>query len=717
MAEDDGMSTSLYTPDEALAEQTFLHDAFVKLRRRKWSILLTGIVLSVVLAAAIQMLPKKYHGVATVEADSPTPQAVPTSAMLRDQQFSDYTLGSELTILKSPELLLSVIDKLNLVNDPEFNPALTHSWVGDAKGIFNEWLQKLLPNNSPPALSGSERQLGETLASLRSKVVFEPVPRARDIQITVTSRDNHKAATVANAIADAYITNHMGFAEQIMQQVHGYTGSHLIELGKDASQKAQVVAKFKNDHNIITGREAPLIQEQITQVSTDLINARAQLAALRGRYDTARNSDPETLAAVLGAQTINRLREQEAQIGAQRAALASNYMANNPTLGRLNAQYADVERKIHQEAQRMVASLKSDIQSQEASVQSLTGRLAELHQQIGTTNDAMAMLIPLQRGADAAADMYDTYARTLRQTDASMLIPATTVRVAARSEVPISPAFPNNMIMLPASTLIAFGIAGMIGWVRETNRKGLVSMNQVEMVLDLPTLGMLPRFDSHNEVIYLDAVEQLFNRLWLMDRPRSILITSARPEEGKTTTAWALAKAAADRDIRVLLIDADMRSGRKMQAARSVSVAGLADVLRGQADVRDVVQRNPHSDNLTLLPAGHPKGIPTRLLALDSFNRLLETSTQNYDLVIIDSPPSFVGGDCWLLSQKVDKTALIAKWGSTTAAEIHEAVRKQLHRNTFAGVVLNMVNPRQNVRYGHPDSMYLSREITRYYRS
>jgi hypothetical protein len=78
----------------------------------------------------------------------------------------------------------------------------------------------------------------------------------------------------------AYIANHLGFAEQIMQQVHGYTGAHLIELGKDASQKAQIVAKFKNDHNIITGREAPMIQEQITQVSTDLINARAQLAAL-----------------------------------------------------------------------------------------------------------------------------------------------------------------------------------------------------------------------------------------------------------------------------------------------------------------------------------------------------------------------------------------------------------------------------------------------------
>jgi capsular exopolysaccharide synthesis family protein len=711
------MSTSLFTPDEALAEQTFVRDAFVKLRRRKWSILATGIVLSLILAAGIQMLPKRYEGVAMVEADSPTPQAVPTSAMLRDQQFSDYTLGSELTILKSPELLLSVIDKLKLVDDPEFNPSLNHSWISDAKATISGWEQRWLPNNRPPSISDTERQLGETLAGLRSKVKFEPVPHARDIQISVVSRDNHKAAAVANAIADAYIANHMGFAEQIMQQVHSYTGAHLIELGKDASAKAQIVAKFKNDHNIITGREAPLIQEQITQVSTDLINAKAQLAALRGRYETARSSDPESLAAVLGSQTINKLREQEAQIGAQRAGLASNYVANNPTLGRLNAQYNDIERKIRQEAQRMVASLKSDIQSQEASVQSLTARLAELHQQIGTTNDAMAMLIPLQRAADAAADMYDTYARTLRQTDASMLIPATTVRVAARSEVPIYASFPNNKIMLPAATLIAFGIAGMIGWLRETGRKGLVSMNEVEAVLELPTLGMLPRFDSHNELIYLDAVEQLFNRLWLMDRPRSVLITSARPEEGKTTTAWALAKAAADRDIRVLLIDADMRSGRRTQAAKSVSVTGLADILRGHADVRDVVQRNPHSSNLALLPAGHPRGIPTRLLALDSFNRLLETSNQNYDLVIIDSPPSFVGGDCWLLSQKVDKTVLIAKWGSTTAQEIHEAVRMQLHRDTFAGVVLNMVIPRQNVRYGHPDSMYLSREITRYYNS
>lgn len=711
------MSTSLYTPDEALAEQTFLRDAFIKLRRRKWSILLVGIVLSLILAAAIQMLPKKYQGVAMVEADSPTPQAVPTSAMLRDQQFSDYTLGSELTILKSPELLLAVIDKLKLVNDPEFNPSLSHSWIRDAKATISGWEQQWLPNNQPLAVSTTERQLGETLATLRTKVTFEPVPHARDIQITVTSSDNQKAAAVANAIADAYIANHMGFAAQIMRQVHSYTGAHLIELGRDASEKAQVVAKFKNDHSIITGREAPLIQEQITQVSTDLINAKAQLAALKGRYETARNSDPESLAAVLGSQTINKLREQEATVGSQRAALASNYAANNPALGRLNAQYGDIERKIRQEAQRMVASLKSDIQSQEASVQSLTDRLAELHQQIGTTNDAMAMLIPLQRAADAAADMYDTYARTLRQTDASMLIPATTVRVAARSEVPIYPSFPNNKIMLPAAALIGFGIAGMIGWVRETNRKGLVSMNEVEAVLELPTLGMLPRFDSHNELIYLDAVEQLFNRLWLMNKPRSILITSARPEEGKTTTAWALAKAAADRDIKVLLIDADMRSGRRSQAAKSVSVAGLADVLRGQADVRDVVQRNPQSSNLTLLPAGHPRGIPTRLLALDSFNRLLETSNQEYDLIIIDSPPSFVGGDCWLLSQKVDKTVLIAKWGSTTAQEIHEAVRMQLHRDTFAGVVLNMVNPRQNVRYGHPDSMYLSREITRYYQS
>jgi capsular exopolysaccharide synthesis family protein len=212
--------------------------------------------------------------------------------------------------------------------------------------------------------------------------------------------------------------------------------------------------------------------------------------------------------------------------------------------------------------------------------------------------------------------------------------------------------------------------------------------------------------------MYRDAVEQVFNRLWLFNRPKTILITSALPQEGKTTTALSLAQAAAERDLKVLLIDADMRS-KRLDREQKVDAIGLGDVLRGQAVVTDVLSR---SGNLTVLPAGQPRGLPTRLLALDKFDQIMGQLKLQYDLVILDAPPSFIGGDCWLLSQKVDRTVFIAKWGATTPAQINEAIRKQLHQDSLAGVVLNMVEPRQNMRYGYVDADYFSPNVSKYYR-
>jgi capsular exopolysaccharide synthesis family protein len=702
----------LFTPDEAMAEQGFIGDAMVKLWRRKWSVLGIGLCLFLILAVAIQALPKIYHGKAMVEADAATPQAIPVWSQMRDQQFSDYTLGTEMTILESPELLTTVIQKLKLTDDPEYNPSLRPTLLSDLSSRYHRLLAEYLPNNEAPPINPEDARLGTTLATLLTKVSFEPVPHSRDVQITVSSRDNQKAALIANAIADAYLSSHLDFAEQIMRRVHNYTGQELTQLAREAASKAERVANFKTANGIVTGREANLLQEQISQVSTDLNTGRANLAALQGRYQAAQHADPESIGAVLGSPTIERLREQEAQIGAQRAGLSSNYSAGNPLMSRLNAQYADVQNKIRQEANRQIASLTSDIRAQTASVNSLQARLDELHNQYSKMTGALAQLVPIQGEADAASQSYASYAQTRMQTDASMLIPATTVRVVSHAAVPLHASFPNNMIMLPAAFAFSFAFAGLIGWTREARRKGVVSTYEIESALDVETLGLLPLRTSSNELMYRDAIEQLLNRIWLTNRPKTILVTSARPQEGKTTTALALAQAASEREQNVLLVDADMRSTRLSRNARMQSV-GLGDVLRGQAQVADVVNR---SGNLTMLPAGQPRGLPTRLFALDRFDQTMGLLKAQYDLIIIDAPPSFIGGDVWLLSQKVDRTLFIAKWGSTTPAQINEAIRKQLHHESLAGIVLNMVNTRQNMRYGYVDAEYYAPGMTTYYR-
>ena len=705
----------MFTPDEAMAEQSFLRDVLVKANRSKWLVLLIAVVTFVILTLGILVLPKTYSGIAMVEADAQTSQAVPQWATMRDQQFSDYTLGSEMTILQSPELLGAIIHKLDLTADPEFNRSLQPSVLSDWQARLNEELTRWLPNNKRPKVDVADQQLGETLNGLLAHMTVAPVPHSRDIQITVLSHDNQKAAQIANAIADAYISSHLDFARQITERVHSYTDQNLTQMAKDASEKAQKVAQFRIDHNIVTGKEAPLLQEQISTASVDLSNASAALATLRGRYEAAQRADPETLGAVLNSPTIERLREQEATVGAQRAGMASNYVANAQPMARLNASVADIRAKIRSEADRMVASLRSDIQAQEANVASLQARLTDLHTQVGQMISATATLVPLQQEADAASDTFKSYASTLRQTDVSMMIPATTVRIVSHASVPYYATFPNNKIMFPAALAFSVCFAGLVGWTRETRRKGIISMNEVEIALAVETLGLLPMRTRATELTYRDAVEQLFNRLIHVENPpKSLLITSAFPQEGKTTTAWSLAQAGAERDMKVLLLDADMRSTRLV--SKNVKTIGLGDVIRGQATVADVLQSGQSSSgNLTLLPAGQPRGMPTRLFAMERFNTVLADLKREYDLIIIDAPPTFVGGDCWLLSQKVDRTVFIAKWGQTTAPEINEAISRQLHKSTFAGVVLNMVNGRQNLKYGHAEH-YLAPEITQYYR-
>ena len=146
------------------------------------------------------------------------------------------------------------------------------------------------------------------------------------------------------------------------------------------------------------------------------------------------------------------------------------------------------------------------------------------------------------------------------------------------------------------------------------------------------------------------AIEQLLNRLIRVpNRPRSILITSALPQEGKTTTAQALAEAAQSRGMRVILIDADMRSMRVVKHKVSHQI-GLSDVLRGETDVQSVTTRNPNT-GVSRVAAGLPRGNPTRLMALPTLGRTIDELTAANDLVIIDAPPTLVGGDCEVLAQ------------------------------------------------------------------
>jgi succinoglycan biosynthesis transport protein ExoP len=323
----------------------------------------------------------------------------------------------------------------------------------------------------------------------------------------------------------------------------------------------------------------------------------------------------------------------------------------------------------------------------------LTERMADLKKQAAEADAARARLTTLSDDATAARNVYTAFTDQLRQTDAMMAYGATDVRVMSKAVPPTRASFPDQMIMLPAGLIIALMASCMTAYLT-TQQKGLVG------TYDIETMTM---FET--------AIEQILNKLLILEpRPKTIMITSAMPEEGKSTTARALAEAALRRDMKVFLVDADMRSKPRLTGPSM----GLGDVLRGDVDIEDVVTRRILDDTeqrrLPVLPAGTPRGNPTSLMAKPilgvTLNRLGE-----------DAPPAIVGGDCEMLARVVDTTVMLAKWQHTKPETVAFAIKELGKKVDIAGMVLTMVDPSAVGRYGQADAIRYDKNLTSYYRT
>ncbi len=283
---------------------------------------------------------------------------------------------------------------------------------------------------------------------------------------------------------------------------------------------------------------------------------------------------------------------------------------------------------------------------------------------------------------------------------------------------PRQPYAPNLKVLLPLAFVLSLGMGGLAALLVEARSRGFRSMNEIERMLGLVSLGILPRVRSRRDrAMAEDAAADLCARILLPAEgppPRSVLLTSAMPGEGKTTTALALAHAAAGRGLRVLLVDADLRGSPN--AGTGNQAPGLAEVLRGEARTEEAIRRNEKAGHW-VLPAGATRGGEVaRLLTSERLETVLEELEKSYDLVVIDAAPALVGADIWRLARHADQTLFLARWMHTPRPTVATALRQVLAAGgRVPGLVLTMVDTRKNARYRHGDAVIFSPSMRRYY--
>jgi polysaccharide biosynthesis transport protein len=295
--------------------------------------------------------------------------------------------------------------------------------------------------------------------------------------------------------------------------------------------------------------------------------------------------------------------------------------------------------------------------------------------------------------------------------------------------VPLVPSFPKTKLLLVlaavGSTMAGFGAA----IAREKAAPTFRSSEEIEIETGLRTLALVPLIDNPQAPpeealaspasLYGEAIRTAYMTLLLRQRLKIIVVTSARSGDGKTTLAASLALIAAKSGRKVLLVDADLCTAGASRTFRLAGHEGLAELVDGSKQFAEVVAAAGANPNFHFLAAGTPGKVLAARSGLDSSSGLFRRLREEYDLVVIDSPPVLAVADAMAMSAQADATLFAVRWGATPRAAVKLGL-KRLHTSTHGapvGVVLTMVDPRKHSRSGYADSAFYAKDLVGYYGS
>jgi uncharacterized protein involved in exopolysaccharide biosynthesis len=362
------------------SERNVLRDVSSAMWRRKWLIGATTALCFGLSTAIVTAMPPVYRTSSTVLIEARRIAAA-TSEGASEALVNSETATNELQVLQSRELLERVVRHLGLERNPVFNRDLRPSWFSALTG---ETAAELPP-------PGDDAAVDAAVSGLLRQLRISLVGRSRALQITATAPDPAMAARIANTVAELYVAGQIERREGETRELNAWINERLEELRARATISARAVEEFRATQGLVRGiargdREADLVRQEISEVNHQLNAARIRQSEAAARLEEAERAlaarNMEGLAVVLGSQTIQQLRAQEAQIAARQAEQAAMFGSRHPTLTGTNAELSDVRSRIQAETQRILASFRSDVRLAREAEAGLARRVEELRSQV-----------------------------------------------------------------------------------------------------------------------------------------------------------------------------------------------------------------------------------------------------------------------------------------------------------------------------------------------
>jgi succinoglycan biosynthesis transport protein ExoP len=648
----------------------------------------------------------------------------------------NVAMTTEIEVIKSKSVALRVASDLALDEDPEFQP---HSRLSALK----EWLGLSQPDRSdggPQAAvdpdkvhaQGLDRAAGGLLQRLQvERVLFSYI-----LAVSVTSQDPAKAQRLAATVVDDYLASQREARQEALQRVATWLKGRVDDLQSRVLETETAIEKAKAESGITDTGLNNIGDREVTEVNSQLINARGEVAQIRAHLEQARrvvdrNGDVQAIPELMASLAIKHLLEQQADLASREAELRTKFSEAYPQVVGVRAQLAGINKAINAEGQHLLGNMQNAYdaavrreQSLQASLQRLTGARGN--------SETYIKLQQLRRVADADRRLYENYLSQFNEISQRRTLQDASARIIAPATLPDAPSSPRRTLFYALAGIFGLGCGVLLAFLIEYLQSGLKTGAQAEQSFGYPVVGFIPFVPARksrsvaygrmlNNMIdaplsqFSEAVRAMRIGLELSSSepaPKVILITSSLPAEGKSTTAILLAASSAGSGRRTVLLDCDLRQ-QSTSVVFGKKQPGLSELLRGTADLMDVISKDPATKTY-VIPAGSIVPNPADLLMSQRMQDLIAELRGEFDYVVMDTAPLLPVIDALALATMADKILLIVEWNRTPQASIARAfkvLRPEARR--IAGIVLSKVDLRQLDGYGYRRS-YNYRALEKY---
>jgi len=676
------------------------------LLRFKWTIAAFVVLAAGASALYTSRLPKIYQASATALIDPRPPQVLGNQVqeivqmgsgnVWADQEY----YNTQVAEMKSKSFALHVA-RLNSFHDRE-------DIVGDLA-------------------KPEDKRLERAAGVVRGAIQISPPKTNRVATITAKHTEPEVAAAIANAVVATYVQRMLDLRAEGTGVASEWLSEELDAAEKKLKATELAMLDFRRENEILAlslEDRKTLVYDNIAHFSTELNTARSErmkLSVRRERLTRLRDTDPleSPLLALFENEAAQTIKAEYYAAESKLLEMSAEFGEKHPLYAAQLKRLEKLREALKREVQVALGMVEERYQAAVETERAISGELERYKAMAFEIEPKAVVLNQLARQEAAAEAQYNLVMDRLRTSELTSRLKTVNIRSLDPAVVPTTPVSPRMSINVAVASLGALvlgcGLAMLIGFLDRTVK----TVEDVEVGVGAPMLGVIPvvpeervSTDPQARDLYVfedarspvaECCRSIRTNLMFMAADhdfKSMVVSSAKPREGKTTTVIYMATVMAQSGQRVLIVDSDMRRPRLHQSLGVSRSIGLSNLIVGDAEVDDAV-KTTDIPNLYVLPCGPTPPNPAELLMTDSFKRVLKSLEDRFDLVLLDSPPLLAVTDAVVLSRLVDATVLVLRAGGTLKNDAAHAAKSLRDVKTrITGAILNQLDT-QDRTYGY----------------